>query len=101
MAGAGKSLSLSCARIAALDPGAFDAERLRAHYAGEIDYYTGEDEEEPDEHGLLGTLFDRLFPGGATHHPADAGEQMLRDIGLLRTALTNISEDSVLLIHMP
>jgi hypothetical protein len=91
----------SAARIAALDPRAFDAERLRAHYAGEVDYYPGEDEEEADEPGSLGELFDRLFPAGAQQHPADAGEQMLRDILLLRTALTNISDDSVLLIHMP
>lgn len=42
----------SAARVAALDPRAFDAERLRGHYAGELNYYPAEDEEDDDEPGL-------------------------------------------------
>jgi hypothetical protein len=54
-----------------------------------------------DEPGGLGALFDRLFPHRPETYPADAGEQMLRDIALLRMALTKIRPDSILLIHMP
>jgi hypothetical protein len=87
-------------RVAALDPGAFDAERLRAHYAGQLDYYAGDDDED-DEAGFAGRVLDRFFPDTPDQHPSDAGEQMLRDIALLREALTKISDGSVLLIHMP
>jgi hypothetical protein len=87
-------------RIAALDPAAFDPERLRAHYAGVDDYYPDDGEqEEDDEPGLLGALLDRLVPGTPEQCPADAGEHMLRDIALLHTALRGVSHDSVLLIH--
>jgi hypothetical protein len=88
-------------RIAALDPAAFDAARLRAHYAGEVDYYPDAEDDEDDQPGRFGALLDRLFPYRPDAVPADAGEHMLRDIALLRTALTKTSRDSVLLIHMP
>jgi hypothetical protein len=88
-------------RIAALDPGAFDAERLRAHYAGQLEYFPADDDEEDDEPGLVGRVLDRLFPDTPDRYPTDAGERMLRDVALLRDALTEISDDSVLLIHMP
>jgi hypothetical protein len=88
-------------RIAALDPAGFDADRLRAHYAGEVDYYPDEDDDGDDEPGVLGALFDWLVPDRPEASPADAGEHMLRDIALLRMALTKIPPDSILLIHMP
>jgi hypothetical protein len=90
----------SAGRIAALDPAAFDAERLRAHYAGEIDYYPDGDDG-VDEPGLIGTVLERLFPETPERVPADTGEQMLRDIELLRMVLSQIRPDSVLLIQMP
>jgi hypothetical protein len=37
--GGWKIIEPSPDRIAALDPAAFDPERLRAHYAGQLDYY--------------------------------------------------------------
>jgi hypothetical protein len=88
-------------RIAALDPAAFDADRLRAHYAGEVDYYPDQDNDGDHEPGVLGALFDRLVAHGSEAYPADAGDHMLRDISLLRMALTKIRPDSILLIHMP
>ena len=89
----------SAERIAALDPAGFDPERLRAHYAGECEYYPDEEDVE-DEPGLLGRMFDRLFPAAPERHPADAGEEMLRRIALLRSALTNVRDGNVLLIHL-
>jgi hypothetical protein len=50
---------------------------------------------------LLGKVLDRFLPDTPDQVPTDAGEQMLRDIALIRDALTKISRDSVLLIHMP
>jgi hypothetical protein len=84
-------------RLAALDPATFDAQRLRAHYAGQVDYYPDDDPD--DESGLIGTLLDRLIPDAAERVPADAGEQMLQGIALLHTALSKIRGDSVLLVH--
>jgi hypothetical protein len=69
-------------RIAALDQAAFDADRLGAHYAGEIDYYPDEDDDGDDEPGALGALFDRLVPHRPEAYPADAGAHMLRDIAI-------------------
>jgi hypothetical protein len=89
----------SAERIAALDPAGFDPERLRAHYSGESEYYPDE-EDADDEPGLLGRLLDRLISAAPERHPADAGEEMLRHIALLRSALTNVRDGNVLLIHL-
>lgn len=89
----------SAERIAALDPAGFDPERLRAHYAGECEYYPDEQDEE-DEPSLLGRVFDRLFPAAPERHPADAGEQMLRHIALLHDALASVDDGKVLLIQL-
>lgn len=88
----------SAERIAALDPESFDAPRLQAHYAGQVDYYPNGDGED-DAPGLIGALLDRFIPDTAERVPDDAGEQMLQCIALLRTALTKIRGDGVLLIH--
>jgi len=89
----------SAARIAALDPAAFDSERLRAHYAGETEYYP--DVADSDEQrGFAGTLFDLVFPRTSDRVPADAGELMLRDIELVRDALLQTRAHCVLLIHV-
>jgi hypothetical protein len=63
----------SAERIAALDPAGFDPERLRAHYAGECEYYPDEEDEE-EEPGLLGRVFDRLFPAAPDRHPAERAD---------------------------
>ena len=89
----------SAERIAALDPALFDPERLRAHYAGELEYYPDQDDTD-DEPGLIERILDRLFPAAPERFPADAGEEMLRHIALLRTALANLRDDGVLLIHL-
>jgi hypothetical protein len=89
----------SAERIAALDPAGFDPERLRAHYAGEREYYPDE-EDADDQPGLLGRMLDHLLPAVPERHPADAGEQMLRHIALLRSALTKVRDGDVLLIHL-
>ena len=89
----------SAERIAALDPARFDPERLRAHYAGELEYYPDQDDTD-DEPGLIDRILDRLIPAAPERFPADAGEEMLRHIALLRTALANLRDDGVLLIHL-
>ena len=62
--------------------------------------YYPDDEDAEDEPGLLGRMLDRLLPAAPERHPADAGEEMLRHIALLRTALTNVRDGNVLLIHL-
>jgi hypothetical protein len=89
----------SAERIAALDPASFDPERLRAHNAGEREYHPDE-EDAKDQPGWLGRMLDRLLPAAPERCPADAGEEMLRHIALLRSALTNVRDGNVLLIHL-
>lgn len=45
-------------------------------------------------------MFDRLFPAAPERYAADAGERLLRHIALLRSALTNVRDGNVLLIHL-
>jgi hypothetical protein len=92
-------------RIAALEPKEFDAARLQAHYAGEVDYYPDENTDDEDEtgekQGLLADLIDRLASQSSEEdYPPDAGMQLLGCIGLLRTALDKVDRRSVLLIHL-
>jgi hypothetical protein len=98
--GGGWEIIEPCAeRLAALGPASFDPERLRAHYAGEREYYPDEEDAE-DQPGLLGRMLDRLLPAAPERHPAGAGEEMLRHIALLRRAHFNIRDGNVLLVHL-